>query len=81
MTIDDFKKLSPLVAGYELRPDRAYLIVVDGKKYSQAAANSLLSDVRQMHHDLQIAVIVVEHPKAFEVKESSAAPAEHESEQ
>lgn len=69
LTIDDFAKLSPLVRGYELRPDRAYLIVCDGKDFSQGLAERLMQDIRQMHPDVNIAIVASLKPKSIEVRE------------
>ena len=67
--IDDFKKLSPLVDGYELDPEKIYLIVCDGKAFNFGAAASLFSDIRQMHPNIQIAVVATLKPKLIEVRE------------
>lgn len=69
LRIDDFAPLSALVEGYELRPDRAYLILLDRKGFSPGAAHSLMRDVLQLHPHLQIAMIVSPESRAIEVRE------------
>jgi hypothetical protein len=76
VNIDDFKPLAKLIAGYELRPDRVYLIVCDGKDFSFSAAHSLLKDIREMHPDLNIAVVATLKPKSIEITEKPVAPEE-----
>lgn len=71
LNIDDFAKLSPLVKGYELRSDCAYLVVCDGKDFSQSLAEALMNDIRQMHPDLNIAIVATLKPKSIEVREKS----------
>lgn len=71
--IDDFSPLSPLVKGYELRPDRAYLIVCDGKKFSMQAAQALMRDAREMHPDLNVSIVATVAPKEITVMESKEA--------
>ncbi len=69
INIEEFQKLSPLVKGYELRPDRVYLIICDGKEFSPNAAYALMNDIRQMHPDLNIAIVATLKPKSIEVRE------------
>jgi hypothetical protein len=76
INIDDFQKLSPLVKGYELRPDCAYLIICDGKDFSRPHAEALMRDVMQMHPDLSIAIVATTKPKSIEVREKKNGPAE-----
>jgi hypothetical protein len=69
LTIDDFAPLSPLVRGYEFRPGCAYLILCDGKEFSASAAYALMRDIRQMHPDVQIAIVATPKVKSIEVRE------------
>lgn len=81
VNIDDFSKLSPLVRGFELDPTKSYLIVCDGKDFSSGLAERLMQDIRQMHPDLNIAIVASLKPKSIEVREKAdeqkeAGPAE-----
>ena len=67
--IEDFKQLSPLVMGYELRPEHSYLIICDGKSFSREHANSLFKGIMQMHPDVQIAVVATMKPKDVKIME------------
>jgi hypothetical protein len=71
LNIDEFTKISPLVRGYELRPDRSYLIVCDGKDFKQGLAERLMQDIRQMHPDVNIAIVATLKPKSIEVREKT----------
>ena len=66
--MEEFTKLDPLAKGYEFKPGHSYLIVA-GKHFSRELASSLFKDLREMHPDLQIAVVQTLHPKEIEVKE------------
>ena len=72
VNIDDFAPLAKLVKGYELDPAKAYLIVCDGKSFSKGLAEALMRDVRQMHPDINIAIVATLHPKEIEVREKKA---------
>lgn len=81
VNIDDFKPLSKLVAGYELNPTKSYLIVCGGNDFSSGLAERLMQDIRQMHPDLNIAIVASLKPKSIEVREKAdeqkeAGPAE-----
>lgn len=67
--IDDFKKLSPLIEGYELDPNKTYLIVCDGRAFDYAAAGSLFAGIREMHPNINIAVVATLKPKLIEIRE------------
>ena len=69
INIDEFKPLSSLVKGYELDPTKIYLIVCDGKDFKAGHAYSLFKDIRQMHPDINIAVVASLKPKSIEVME------------
>jgi protein-tyrosine-phosphatase len=75
INIDEFQKISPLVRGYELDPTKVYLIVCDGKDFRAGLAYSLFKDLREMHPDIQIAVIASMKPKSIEVMEKKDADA------
>jgi hypothetical protein len=76
VNIDDFKPLAKLVAGYELDPSKAYLIVCDGKDFSAGLAHALMNDIRQMHPDVNIAIVATLKPKSIEVREKKDGPTE-----
>jgi len=69
INIDDFAPLSKLVKGYELDPTKIYLIVLDGKDFRSLAAYNLMNDIRQMHPDINIAIIASIKPNSIEVRE------------
>jgi hypothetical protein len=69
VNIDDFAPLSSLVRGYEFRPGCAYLILCDGKGFSASAAYALMRDIRQLHPDVQIAIVTTPSLKSIEVRE------------
>lgn len=69
LKMDDFVRISPLVRGYELRTDRAYLIVADGKDFNPGLIQSLMQDIRQMHPDVNIAIVMSLKAKSIEVQE------------
>jgi hypothetical protein len=71
LNIDDFAPLSPLVRGYEFRPGCAYMILCDGKEFSASAAYALMRDIRQLHPDVQIAIVATPSVKSIEVREKS----------
>lgn len=69
ITIDNFKPLAKLVAGYELQPGKTYLIVVDGRSFSPELAQSLFKSIRDSGVDLDIHVVATMKPKEIEVRE------------
>lgn len=71
VTIDNFKPLAKLVAGYELQPGKTYLIVVDGKSFSRDLALSLFQSLRDSGADFDIHVVASLHPKGIEIRESA----------
>jgi len=74
INIDDFRPLAKLVSGYELDPAKVYLIVCGKESFSSGAAYSLMSDIRQMHPDIQIAIVATTKPKDVEVRVKSVDP-------
>jgi hypothetical protein len=72
INIDDFTALDRLGAGYELRTDRTYLIVV-GKNFSPQLAEGLFRDIRQYHPDIKIVVAQSLYPKEVAVLEKKEA--------
>jgi hypothetical protein len=77
LNIDDFAPLSPLVRGYEFRPGCAYLILCDSKEFSASAAYALMRDIRQLHPDVQIAIVATPKIKSVEIREKTETPAPH----
>lgn len=73
--LDDFRELSSLVKGYELDPNKIYLIVCDGKDFSTGAAHSLFKNLREMHPNINIAVVGTTKPKSVKVMEKNDGPA------
>lgn len=69
VNIDDFQKLSPLVRGYELDPAKVYLVVCQAQDFNYGLAYSLMKDIREMHPDLNIAIVASLKPKSIEVRE------------
>jgi hypothetical protein len=71
INFDDFTKVAPLCKGYEMDPQKIYLVVCDGKKVKLAALHSLLTDLNQMHPNFQIAVVATVEPGAIDVMEKA----------
>ena len=69
INIDDFRPLGKLVNGYELDPAKAYLIVCESKSFSRGLAEALMRDIRQMHPDINIAIVASLKAKDIEVRE------------
>ena len=69
LNVDDFAPLAKLVKCYELDPSKSYLILCDGKSFSRGLAEALMCDIRQMHPDIQIAIVATAKPKDIEVRE------------
>ena len=80
LTIDAFAPLSALVKGYELKPGHAYLIVLDKEHFNAGLASALMRDIRQMHPDVEIAVVATPKSRAIHVRiKSPNQPEESES--
>ncbi len=67
--LEDFQKVMPLTAAYELKPGVTYLVVADGKNFNYDLVNSLLNRVREDHPDINIHIIATKAPKDLEVRE------------
>lgn len=61
--------MSPLVSVYELHPDRTYLVICEGKKFSMAGAHSLMKDIRELHPELMIAIVATTDSKGIQLGE------------
>lgn len=68
VTIDNFKPLAKLVAGYELQPGRHYLIVC-GPSFAHHLAESLFQHLREEHPEISIQIVATTKPKEIEVRE------------
>ena len=72
LNIDDFAPLSKLVRGFELDPEKTYLLVCDAKDFSFEHAHALMKDVREMHPNINIAIVASTKSKGIEVLEKKA---------
>lgn len=70
--IHDFDALSPLVKGYELQPDKVYLLIADGKKFSYELAYKLLADVREWHPEIHVCIIAAPDSNKLQLAEKKS---------
>src|SRR6266852_3499495 len=74
MTTDDFAKLAPLVAGYELQPGKHYFFIADGSKFNHALAEDLSKTMREHHPQFKVFVLGT-GPDSIEIRETTLADA------
>jgi hypothetical protein len=73
ISIDDFTPIAKLTCGYELKPGHAYLILFDGKDFSSGLAAALMKDIREMHPNVEVAMVVTSKTSSIEVREKKLA--------
>lgn len=69
LNIDQFSEIAALVKGYELKPGHAYLILANDKDFDLPRLQRLMYDIRQMHPNVEIAVVATADAKKIKVME------------
>lgn len=73
MDTSNFKRLSPLTEVYALENDKVYLVLCDAKHFSLPHAHSLLKDLRQMHPEVNVSIVVTTKPKSIKIMEQKSS--------
>ena len=69
VSLDDFREVAPLCKAYEFKPDGVYLVVCHAKSFKSGAAHALFKDLREMHPNINIAVVATMMPEDVKVME------------
>ena len=74
VSLENFVEIAPLTKAYEFKPGHVYLVLCNAKSFRTGAAYSLFKDLREMHPDLDIAVVATSTPEDVKVMEKTTQP-------